>query len=97
MDVLAPLLVIAALAVVVWVVGAPLRRGAVAADEAAEADRDRLEAARDAKYREIRELELDHRTGKLSDADFKALDRQLRGEAVTILRELDRLEEPGTS
>jgi hypothetical protein len=92
MDVLAPLMVIAALALVVWVVGAPLRRGAAAADEAAEAERDRLEAARDAKYREIRELELDHRTGKLSDPDFKALDRQLRGEAVAILRELDRLD-----
>jgi hypothetical protein len=92
MDVLAPLLVIIALALVVWVVGAPLRRGAAAADEAASAERDRLEAAREAKYREIRELELDHRTGKLSDADFKALDRQLRGEAVEILRELDRLD-----
>jgi type II secretory pathway component PulM len=92
MDVLAPLLVILALALVVWVVGAPLRRGADAAEEAATAERDQLEAARDAKYREIRELELDHRTGKLSDADFKALDRQLRGEAVAILRELDRLE-----
>jgi hypothetical protein len=92
MDVLAPLLVILALALVVWFVVAPLRRGADAADEAATAERDQLEAARDAKYREIRELELDHRTGKLSDADFKALDRQLRGEAVAILRELDRLE-----
>ena len=33
-----------------------------------------LEAAREAKYREIRDAELDHRTGKLSDADFEALD-----------------------
>ncbi len=55
-------------------------------------ERQRLETARDAKYREIRELELDHRTGKLSDADFRALDRQLRGEAVEILRQLDRLD-----
>ena len=92
MDVLAPLLVILALALVVWVVGAPLRRGAAAAEETATAERDQLEAARDAKYREIRELELDHRTGKLSDEDFRALDRQLRGEAVAILRELDRIE-----
>ena len=75
-----------------WLVGAPLRRGAEAADEEALAERQRLEAARDAKYREIRELELDHRTGKLSEEDFRALDRQLRGEAVVILRELDRLD-----
>jgi hypothetical protein len=49
-----------------------------------------LEAARDAKYREIRDAELDHRTGKLSDADFEAVDRGLRAEAVEILHRLDR-------
>jgi hypothetical protein len=96
MDVLAPLLVILALALVVWVVGAPLRRGAAATDEAAAAERDRLVAARDAKYREIRELELDHRTGKLSDEDFRDLDRRLRAEAVVILRDLDRLDAPAS-
>ena len=44
-----------------------------------------LEAARDAKYREIRDAELDHRTGKLSDADYEALDGTLRAEAIEIL------------
>ena len=34
---------------------------------------------------------MDFRTGKLSEADFRALDRQLRAEAVEILRELDAL------
>jgi hypothetical protein len=91
MDVLVPVLTILALALVVWIVGAPLRAGPRAADEALELEREHLEAARDAKYREIRELELDHRTGKLSDEDFRALDRQLRAEAVVILRRLDRL------
>ena len=55
------------------------------------ARRAELEAARDAKYREIRDAELDHRTGKLSEADWRGLDRTLRREAVEILRELDRL------
>lgn len=86
-----PLLVILALALVVWAVGAPLRKGPQAAEKAVVFDRERLEAARDAKYREIRELEMDFRTGKLSDADFKASDRQLRAEAVEILRDLDAL------
>jgi hypothetical protein len=76
----------------VWLVGSPLRAGPQAADERAVAERQRLEAARDAKYREIRELELDHRTGKLSDDDFRAFDRRLRAEAVAILRELDALD-----
>ncbi len=92
MDALAPLLVILALALVVWVVGAPLRAGPRAVQTAGEVERERLEAAREAKYREIRETELDFRTGKLSEEDFRALDRQLRAEAVAILRELDRLD-----
>lgn len=92
METLAPLLVILALGLVVLLVSAPLRRGAAAADQAFDAERAALEAAREAKYREIRELELDHRTGKLSDDDFKALDRQLRSEAVAILRDLDHLD-----
>jgi hypothetical protein len=50
-----------------------------------------LEAAREAKYREIRDADLDHRTGKLSDADYEAVDGALRAEAVEILHELDRL------
>lgn len=49
-----------------------------------------LEAAREAKYREIRDAELDHRTGKLSAEDFELIDRSLRAEALEILKELDR-------
>jgi hypothetical protein len=92
LDVIAPLLIILVLAFVVWLVGSPLRRGAQATDDADAIQRDTLEAARDAKYREIRELELDRRTGKLAEEDFKMLDRQLRAEAVAILRQLDDLD-----
>ena len=48
-----------------------------------------LEAAREAKYREIRDTELDYRTGKLSQEDFAATDGALRAEAVEILDWLD--------
>ena len=51
-----------------------------------------LEAAKEAKYREIRDAELDHQMGKLSREDWRAVDRDLRGEAIEILRRLDRLE-----
>ena len=44
-----------------------------------------LEALKEAKYREIRDSELDHAAGKLSDADFALLDAELRTEAVEIL------------
>jgi cytochrome c-type biogenesis protein CcmF len=44
-----------------------------------------LEAQKEAKYREIRDAELDHAAGKLSDEDFALLDAELRGEAIAIL------------
>jgi hypothetical protein len=51
-----------------------------------------LRAAKEAKYREIRDAELDREMGKLSRDDWRAVDRDLRAEAIEILRELDRLE-----
>ena len=92
MNVLAPIIVILLLGAVVWFVSGPLRRGSVAEVHAEnEGRRADLEAARDAKYGEIRDLEMDHRTGKLSDEDWRRLDRELRAEAVDILHELDQL------
>ena len=77
------------LLIVVALVAAPLRRPGTMVEE--DAERAELEAARDAKYREIRDADLDRRTGKLSDADWRAQDRALRAEAVEILRRLDEL------
>jgi hypothetical protein len=87
------LLVLVILAAVVLFVTAPLRRvaGASRASErVAATDLAELEAAREAKYRELRDAELDHRTGKLSNADYEELDRALRGEAIEILHDIDR-------
>jgi hypothetical protein len=92
------LIVLAVVVVVVVVVSAPLRRaardgdgdGQAARAQAVAAERRELEAAKEAKYREIRDAELDHRTGKLSEADWRALDGALRAEAAQLLRALDR-------
>ena len=91
MDVVALLVILAALAAVAAFVSRPLRAGGAAAgEEAAMSDRvAELEARKEAKYREIRDAEMDLRTGKLSDDDHRALDRQLRAEAIEVLRELD--------
>ncbi|MCW3039952.1 MAG: hypothetical protein JWM31_1857 [Solirubrobacterales bacterium] len=87
-----PLIVIAALGLVVWVLSAPLRHArAGRGEDRVAVERDALLAAKEAKYREIRELELDHRTGKLSDEDFRGQDRARRAEAIEILRALDEL------
>ena len=88
MDVVAPLLILIVLAAVVWLVSGPLRAGTHEQEHYAGRRAD-LEAARDSKYREIRDAEMDFRTGKLSDEDFRRLDRALRAEAVKILRDLD--------
>jgi hypothetical protein len=83
-------LVLILVAVAVLVISAPLRMR-TERDAASRGERADLEAARDAKYAEIRDAELDYRTGKLSEADWRVLDRQLRREAVDLLHRLDDL------
>jgi cytochrome c-type biogenesis protein CcmF len=61
------------------------RRGALIRTEA--------DARKEAKYREIRDAELDHAAGKLSDEDFAVLEAELRREALEIL---DREGGPGS-
>lgn len=55
---------------------------------------DDLQAAREAKYREIRDAELDYRTGKLSREDYEAIDADLRAEALDILNRLEPSNRP---
>jgi hypothetical protein len=66
--------------------------GPAAAEDASRGrlERDELEAERESKYREIRDSELDYRTGKLSREDYEAIDVQLRAEALEILNRLER-------
>lgn len=84
--------IVAAVAVFVTV---PLRRehlgarGERSEEEEARRAIEELEAAREAKFREIRDAELDHGTGKLSLRDFASVDAALRAEAVQILKALD--------
>jgi flagellar biosynthesis/type III secretory pathway M-ring protein FliF/YscJ len=94
------------LAVVFVVISAPLRAarsaesaGAPAEDEQARQSaassgyqRAELEAARETKYREIRDAELDLRTGKLSSEDYEAIDSGLRAEALELLDRLEALD-----
>ena len=88
-------LAVFALAVALVVIG-PLRRGDREESAVEDARREDLEAAKEAKYREIRDAELDHRMGKLSDEDFTTTDRELRAQAVEILRELEDVDAGGT-
>lgn len=92
----------------IWIGGAVVLIGALTALWPASATRRRiagrlyagarangaLEAAKEAKYREIRDAELDYRMGKLSEPDFHLTDRELRTQALEILREQEEAEKP---
>ncbi len=82
------LLVLAVLAIALYAISQPLlsarRASAIASDDVRA-----LEAARDSKLQEIRDAEMDMRTGKLSDEDYQSIDGALRSEAVQILERLD--------
>ena len=87
------LVVLIVVGVVAWLLMAPLRGGGDARLAGVEtAERADLEARKEAKYREIRDAELDRAMGKLSDADGRVVDRELRAEAVELLRRLDALD-----
>jgi len=60
-------------------------------EEPSELDRRRLELAetRDRALAALKELELDHRAGKISDADYRQLVGPLRREAAEALKELE--------
>ena len=87
MEVLIAIVLVALVSL--WV-SVPLRREACSGEERLEDPVEaELEARKQAKYREIRDTELDHAQGKLSDEEFARQDAELRGEAIEILREID--------
>jgi hypothetical protein len=88
-------LAVAAILFVAW----PLIRPPSAAEIVPEVDaRQRrlaeLREQRDAAYAALRELEIEQRTGKLTDDDYAASKAALRADAVEALRELEALEAP---
>jgi gas vesicle protein len=88
-DPIALLVILAVVGAVVAMLSAPLRRGGGEARDEADDRLAELEARKEAKYREIRDAEMDLHTGKLSEEDHRALDRQLRAEAIEVLRAID--------
>ena len=86
-----------AAACAVYVARPFLREPVVAAaadrlDQLDEGGRDRLALVeeRDRALDALKELELDHRTGKVSDEDYRALVAPLRAEAARAMSALDR-------
>lgn len=81
--------------VIVALVAWPLLEGRPDASAPDPADdlRRELGAQLEASLEAIREIEMDHRAGNLSDADFAELDRVERARAVELMRRVDALAE----
>ena len=88
------LLAVAIFVLVAAFVSVPLRaRAADLEPDGIESELAELEARKEAKYREIRDAEADHASGKLTDEDYRRLDGELRREAIEILKGIDKLRE----
>jgi hypothetical protein len=87
---------VAALAVVALVAWPLVRAEADTAppDPAADERRD-VDEQLTASLEAIREIEMDHRAGNLSDEDFAELDAAERARAVELMRRADALREEG--
>lgn len=91
MEILIGVVIVALVAAWVLVPFRAAGQGAVVATDDPElAD---LEARKQAKYREIRDTELDRAQGKLTKAEFKRQQAELRAEAIEILKRIDAYRE----
>ncbi|MHB8732841.1 MAG: hypothetical protein ACYDAB_13745 [bacterium] len=83
-------------AAAVWYVLAPLWRRGATPDRGVSDERARLVEEREAALRALRDLSLDHATGKMSDADYDALRSRQEAAAIDALRRLDALDAPAS-
>ena len=67
----------------------PVMRGVD--ERAVDAERAELEDAKQAKYREIKDAELEHKAGRMTREQWEETDAELRREALQILRRIDTL------
>lgn len=87
--VLQVLLSLFAVGVVAVLIATPLLRGVEETE--VDAERAELEIAKQAKYREIRDAELDEKAGKMTHQQWRETDAELRREALDIIKKMDEL------
>ena len=75
-----------------WYVLGPLVRGTAVPDLEGSAERARVVRERETALRALRDLALDHATGKMSDADYDALRGGQEAAALDALRRLDAID-----
>jgi len=62
--------------------------------KAGEADASSLEARRESLYTQIKELDMDHATGKVNDEDYVPMRAELVAQAAAVLKQIDGVEAP---
>lgn len=65
--------------------------GSSGSEARGETEADRLLDRKNVIYRNLRDLELEHKMGRLSDADFRQLEAGYKAEAAALLQQLDQL------
>ncbi|MBJ7355594.1 MAG: hypothetical protein JHC98_12280 [Thermoleophilaceae bacterium] len=83
------LLTIAMVSIVVSFLAWPIIKGVD--ERVVDAERAELEDAKQAKYREIRDAELEFKAGRMTEDQWNQTDRELRREAMQILAKIDTL------
>ena len=91
---LGALLVVACVVYVAGPLLRPAREDSLPAPAPEEEGRLRLLEERDRALAALKELEFDHRTGKISDEDYRALVGPLRHRVGEVLRALEHEERP---
>jgi flagellar biosynthesis/type III secretory pathway M-ring protein FliF/YscJ len=83
------LLTIAMILAVVTFLAWPILKGVD--ERVIDAERAELEDAKQAKYREIKDAELEFKAGRMTEDQWHTTDRELRREALQILAKIDTL------
>jgi hypothetical protein len=86
LDILAILSGVIILAAIVFYVSRPLVQSRRTPDSSAVLS---LEAQRESLYTQIKELDLDHATGKVNDEDYARLRADLVAQAAAVLKQID--------
>lgn len=83
------LLSVAMISGVVVFLGWPILNGVD--ERVVDADRSELEDAKQSKYREIKDAELEFKAGRMTEEQWHETDKELRREAMQILAKIDTL------
>ena len=94
MEIIAILIGLVILAAIAFYVSRPLVQSRRAGHFNGVADVQSLEAQRESLYTQIKELDLDHATGKVNEEDYARLRADLVAQAAAVLKQIDGVAQP---